>query len=160
MWYRESESACLLQVTVPLSHLINVLHSVQSSVGGCSTTSSSRRHKELLPQSQPSHTQVFHISTIAVFIGPFEHEIIVITCFVQPKLNLRELGLSDLGQEQLDELVKHVFPCWSPQDTPFTLGAEAVWRTSHMSTHSFFCNKHGETDLCCCSFLCKVIQRQ
>lgn len=34
------------QVTVPLSHLINVLHSMKSSVGSSSTTSSSRKHKE------------------------------------------------------------------------------------------------------------------
>lgn len=77
----------------------------------------------------------------------FEFCIIGITYYVQPKLNLRELGLADLGVQQLDDLVNHVLPCWGPQDTPFPLGGQTVWKTSHMSTHSFFCNKHGETGL-------------
>lgn len=65
--------------------------------------------------------------------------------YVQPKLNLRELGLADLGVQQLDDLVNHVLPYWGPQDTPFLLGGQTVWKTFHMSSHSFFCNKHGET---------------
>lgn len=66
---------------------------------------------------------------------------------MQPKLNLRDLGLSELGVRQLDELVNHLLPCWTSHDTPFSLGGQTVWRTSHMSTPSFFCNKHGEGDL-------------
>lgn len=66
---------------------------------------------------------------------------------MQPKLNLRELGLSDLGVQQLDDLVNQVLPYWGPQDTPFLLAGQTVWKASHMSTHSFFCNKHGEADL-------------
>uniref|UniRef100_A0A674PPH0 ATP-dependent zinc metalloprotease YME1L1 n=1 Tax=Takifugu rubripes TaxID=31033 RepID=A0A674PPH0_TAKRU len=104
------------QVTVPLSHLINVLHSVKSSVGCGTTTFSSRKQKNLAPESELSRTE--------------------------PKLSLRDLGLSELGERQLDELVNHLLPCWSPQHTPFPLGGQTVWRTSHMSTHSFFCNKH------------------
>lgn len=72
---------------------------------------------------------------------------IVTTYYVQPKLSLRELGLSELGERQLVELVNHLLPCWSPQDTPVSVGGQTVWRTSHMSTHSFFLNKHGEPEL-------------
>lgn len=73
--------------------------------------------------------------------------IIVTTLSVQPKLSLRELGLSELGERQLDELVNLLLPRWSPQDAPFLVGGQTVWRTSHMSTHSFFWNKHGEPEL-------------
>lgn len=58
--------------------------------------------------------------------------------------NLRELGLSDLGALQLDELVNRVLPRLSPQEAPLPLGGQTAWRTSHLSTHSFFYNKHGE----------------
>lgn len=58
-------------------------------------------------------------------------------------LNLRELGLSDLGEQQLDELVNRVLPHLSPQQAALPLGGQTAWRTSHLSTHSFFYNKHG-----------------
>uniref|UniRef100_UPI0037E7659E ATP-dependent zinc metalloprotease YME1L1b isoform X2 n=1 Tax=Semicossyphus pulcher TaxID=241346 RepID=UPI0037E7659E len=106
------------QVTVPLSHLINVLHSMKSSVGSSSSvTCKSRNHKEHLSDSEQHCTE--------------------------PVLNLRELGLSDLGAQQLDELVNRVFPRLSPQEAPLTLGGQTAWRTSHLSTNSFFYNKHG-----------------
>ena len=63
---------------------------------------------------------------------------------VQPMWNLRELGLSDLGAQQLDELVNSVLPRLSPQETPRPLAGQTAWRTSHLSTHSFYYNKHGE----------------
>ncbi|XP_068427153.1 ATP-dependent zinc metalloprotease YME1L1b [Clinocottus analis] len=106
------------QVTVPLSHLINVLHSLKSSV--CSSSSApckSRKHKE-------------HAS------DPELHR-------TEPTWNLRELGLSDLRAQQLDELVNSVLPRLSPQETPLRLGERNAWRTSHLSTHSFYYNKHG-----------------
>uniref|UniRef100_A0A669F404 ATP-dependent zinc metalloprotease YME1L1 n=1 Tax=Oreochromis niloticus TaxID=8128 RepID=A0A669F404_ORENI len=61
--------------------------------------------------------------------------------------NLRELGLSDLGTQQLDELVNRVLPHLSPQEAPLAFGGQTAWRTSHLSTHSFFHNKHGEEDI-------------
>ncbi|CAJ1071675.1 ATP-dependent zinc metalloprotease YME1L1b isoform X2 [Xyrichtys novacula] len=101
------------QVTVPLSHLINVLHSMKSSVGSSSSVSCPlRAHKEHVSDSERHCTE--------------------------PMLSLRELGLSDLGALQLDELEKHMFPRLSPQEAPQT-----AWRTSHLSTHSFFSNKYG-----------------
>ncbi|XP_034411664.1 ATP-dependent zinc metalloprotease YME1L1b isoform X2 [Cyclopterus lumpus] len=106
------------QVTVPLSHLINVLHSMKSSVGSSSSASyKSRKHKEQASDSERHSTE--------------------------PMWNLRELGLSDLGAQQLDELVNSVFPRLSPQETPLCLGGQTAWRTSHLSTHSFYSNKHG-----------------
>ncbi|XP_075953756.1 ATP-dependent zinc metalloprotease YME1L1-like isoform X2 [Anarhichas minor] len=110
------------QVTVPLSHLINVLHSMKSAVGSSSSSSSlapckSRKHKEHASDSELHRTE--------------------------PTWNLRELGLSDLGAQQLDELVSSVFPRLSPQETPPRSGGQTAWRTSHLSTHSFYYNKHG-----------------
>ncbi|XP_056277491.1 ATP-dependent zinc metalloprotease YME1L1b isoform X2 [Pseudoliparis swirei] len=105
------------QVTVPLSHLINVLHSMKSSLGSSSAAYKSRKHKEQASDSERHPTE--------------------------PMWNLRELGLSDLGAQQLDELVNSVFPRSSPQETPLCLGGQTAWRTSHLSTHSFYYNKHG-----------------
>ncbi|XP_074506579.1 ATP-dependent zinc metalloprotease YME1L1-like isoform X2 [Sebastes fasciatus] len=109
------------QVTVPLSHLINVLHSMKSSVGSSSSSSSttckSRKHKQHASDSEQHRTE--------------------------PMWNLRELGLSDLGARQLDELVNSVLPRLSPQEAPRPLAGQTAWRTSHLSTHSFYYNKHG-----------------
>uniref|UniRef100_A0A8D0AC58 ATP-dependent zinc metalloprotease YME1L1 n=1 Tax=Sander lucioperca TaxID=283035 RepID=A0A8D0AC58_SANLU len=60
----------------------------------------------------------------------------------QPMWNMRELGLSDLGAQQLDELVNSVLPHLSPQQAPLPLGGQTAWHASHLSTHSFFFNKH------------------
>lgn len=106
------------QVTVPLSHLINVLHSMKSSVGSSSSvTCTSRKHKEHAPDLDLHCTE--------------------------PMWTLRELGLSDLGAQQLDELVSRVLPRLSPEEAPLALGGKTAWRTSHLSTPSFFYNKHG-----------------
>ncbi|XP_041805626.1 ATP-dependent zinc metalloprotease YME1L1b isoform X2 [Chelmon rostratus] len=106
------------QVTVPLSHLINVLHSMKTSVGSSSSaTCTSRKHKEHASDSDLHCTE--------------------------PMWNLRELGLSDLGAQQLNEVVNRVLPRLSPQEVSLSLSGQTAWRTSHLSTHSFFCNKHG-----------------
>ena len=70
---------------------------------------------------------------------------------LQPMWNLRELGLSDLGAQQLDELVNRVLPRLSPQEAPlpFGIGGQTPWRTSHLSTPSFFHNKHGRDVYLC-----------
>uniref|UniRef100_A0A8C6LEV1 ATP-dependent zinc metalloprotease YME1L1 n=1 Tax=Nothobranchius furzeri TaxID=105023 RepID=A0A8C6LEV1_NOTFU len=57
--------------------------------------------------------------------------------------NLRELGLSDLGKQQLDELVDRVLKGLSPDDVAPPVGGQTAWRASYLSTHSFFHNKHG-----------------
>uniref|UniRef100_A0AAX7TUY3 ATP-dependent zinc metalloprotease YME1L1 n=1 Tax=Astatotilapia calliptera TaxID=8154 RepID=A0AAX7TUY3_ASTCA len=111
------------QVTVPLSHLINVLHSLKSSVGSSSSAScKSRKHKERAADPELHCAEVLAVQSV---------------------WNLRELGLSDLGTQQLDELVTRVLPHLSPQEAPLAFGGQTAWRTSHLSTHSFFHNKHG-----------------
>uniref|UniRef100_A0A7N6F6D1 ATP-dependent zinc metalloprotease YME1L1 n=1 Tax=Anabas testudineus TaxID=64144 RepID=A0A7N6F6D1_ANATE len=42
----------------------------------------------------------------------------------------------------LNELVNNVLPRLSPKEVPPPLDGQTVWRTSHLSTHSFFYNKH------------------
>lgn len=107
------------QVTVPLSHLINVLHSMKSSVGSSSSSPpcKSGTHKEHAADPELHCTE--------------------------PPWSLRELGLSDLGAQQLDELVSRVLPRWSPPETLRPPGRQTTWRTSHLSTHSFYYNKNG-----------------
>uniref|UniRef100_A0A8C7FX42 ATP-dependent zinc metalloprotease YME1L1 n=1 Tax=Oncorhynchus kisutch TaxID=8019 RepID=A0A8C7FX42_ONCKI len=106
------------QVTVPLSHLINALHSLKSSVG----SSSSATAKPL--QKQHASEQDLHSN--------------------EPTWSLRDLGLSDLGMRQLDEIVSGVLPRLSQQGVPSSSSpSQKAWRTSHLSSQSFFHNKHG-----------------
>ncbi|KAM9719364.1 ATP-dependent zinc metalloprotease YME1L1-like isoform 1-T1 [Menidia menidia] len=106
------------QVTLPLSHLINILHSLKSSVGSSSSaTCKSRKHKE-------------HAADVELHC-------------TEPVWNPRELGFSDLGKQQLEELVSCVLPCLSPKDSPPPFGSQTPWRTSYVSAHSFYNNKHG-----------------
>lgn len=141
------------QVTVPLSHLINVLHSMKSSVGCGGTTCSPRKHKKCASDSELHCTEVFLINDYnkwnsrGIWIITIQNMLWCV--YVQPMLNLRELGLSDLGAQQLDELVNHVLPRRSPQKAPLPLSGQTAWRTSHISTHSFLYNKHGENERLC-----------
>ncbi|KAJ8375822.1 hypothetical protein SKAU_G00064020 [Synaphobranchus kaupii] len=101
------------QVTVPLSHLLNTLHSLKSSA--CSSIQSLQRERrqELdLPSSELT-------------------------------LNLRDLGLADLRAGQLDELVSRLLPRPSSEECPSIVPVRHSWRTSHLSSDSFFRNKHG-----------------
>uniref|UniRef100_A0A667Z2B2 ATP-dependent zinc metalloprotease YME1L1 n=1 Tax=Myripristis murdjan TaxID=586833 RepID=A0A667Z2B2_9TELE len=65
--------------------------------------------------------------------------------------SLRELGLTDLGVRQLDKLVNSVLPSVSQQEVllPSNTSSQTAWRTSHLSSHSFFCNKHGKVVYLC-----------
>ncbi|XP_037537983.1 ATP-dependent zinc metalloprotease YME1L1b [Nematolebias whitei] len=101
------------QVTLPLSHLLNILHPVKSSVG----SSCKSRHRKQAPHAHLQHAQ--------------------------SKWNLQELGLSDLNKQQLDELGNRVVTCLKPHDTALPLDGQTSWRTSYLSTSSFFHNKHG-----------------
>uniref|UniRef100_A0A8C1MIM9 ATP-dependent zinc metalloprotease YME1L1 n=2 Tax=Cyprinus carpio TaxID=7962 RepID=A0A8C1MIM9_CYPCA len=67
-------------------------------------------------------------------------------CAGKPSLTLRDLGLTDLGVSQLDELVQKLLPCVTQRDSLSQLrSVPNIWRTSHLSSDSFFHNKHGET---------------
>uniref|UniRef100_A0A674E2X1 ATP-dependent zinc metalloprotease YME1L1 n=1 Tax=Salmo trutta TaxID=8032 RepID=A0A674E2X1_SALTR len=106
------------QVTVPLSHLINALHSLKSSVGSSSSATAKPPHK------QHASEQDLHSN--------------------EPTWSLRDLGLSDLGVRQLDELVSGVLPRLSQQGVASSSSpSQKAWRTSHLSSQSFFHNKHG-----------------
>uniref|UniRef100_A0AAQ5Y8Z8 ATP-dependent zinc metalloprotease YME1L1 n=1 Tax=Amphiprion ocellaris TaxID=80972 RepID=A0AAQ5Y8Z8_AMPOC len=88
--------------------------------------------------------------------NPSSHAMLVISLVTQPRSlnlpmwNLRESGLLDLGTRQLDELMSRVLPHLSPQEMPPSLGGQTAWRASHLSTHSFFHNKHGENEHLSC----------
>ena len=56
-------------------------------------------------------------------------------------MSLRDLGLSDIRVSQLDELVSRLLPTLGPEQPP---AVPSTWKTSHLSTNSFFHNKHGE----------------
>ncbi|CAG05480.1 unnamed protein product, partial [Tetraodon nigroviridis] len=58
----------------------------------------------------------------------------------EPSVSLRDLGLSEIRASQLDELVSRLLPAPQPEELPVV---PSVWRTSHVSTDSFFHNKHG-----------------
>uniref|UniRef100_A0A8C7G0A6 YME1 like 1 ATPase n=1 Tax=Oncorhynchus kisutch TaxID=8019 RepID=A0A8C7G0A6_ONCKI len=93
------------QVTVPLSHLINALHSLKSSVG----SSSSATAKPL--QKQHASEQDLHSNEV---------------------------------NTHLDEIVSGVLPRLSQQGVPSSSSpSQKAWRTSHLSSQSFFHNKHG-----------------
>lgn len=66
--------------------------------------------------------------------------------YLQPTVSLRELGLSDLGVGQLSELVNRLLPRLESglSAPPAPLQYSSSWRTSHLSSDSFFHNKHGE----------------
>ncbi|XP_024130005.1 ATP-dependent zinc metalloprotease YME1L1 [Oryzias melastigma] len=104
------------QVTVPLSHLINILHPLKSSFGSSSSaTSKSRKLKE---QDSEQHCP-------------------------ETTWTLRELGFPDLGKQQLEEMLKTVLPHISADVVSPQLDRQTLWKTSYLSSNSFFHNKYG-----------------
>ncbi|XP_029935339.1 ATP-dependent zinc metalloprotease YME1L1 isoform X2 [Myripristis murdjan] len=102
------------QMIVPLSQLINALHSLKSSASSAATASVQSLHKDFTSESNP--------------------------LLKEPTASLRDLGLSEIRVGQLDELVSRLLPTPGPEQPPT---APSVWRTSHISAHTFFQNKHG-----------------
>ncbi|XP_068604658.1 ATP-dependent zinc metalloprotease YME1L1-like [Brachionichthys hirsutus] len=103
------------QVTVPLSHFINVLHSLRSSGGAVAAPPPWRG------EARSSATRRY--------------------C-PQAAWSVRELGFSDLGAQSLKELV---LPRLHPLEAELQLGGQTSWRTSYISTRSFFYNKNGHS---------------
>ena len=67
---------------------------------------------------------------------------------MQPSWNLRDLGLTDLGVGQLDELVDRLLPYVTQKVSSQPSRAESnPWKASYLSTDSFFHNKYGEETL-------------
>uniref|UniRef100_A0A8C9ZUS6 ATP-dependent zinc metalloprotease YME1L1 n=2 Tax=Sander lucioperca TaxID=283035 RepID=A0A8C9ZUS6_SANLU len=100
---------CICQMIVPLSQLINALHSLKNSA----TASVQKRVNNLI--------LLFSLSS-------------------QPSVSLRDLGLSEIRASQLDELVSRLLPIPGPEEPP---AVPSIWRSSHVSSDSFFHNKHG-----------------
>ncbi|XP_078136284.1 ATP-dependent zinc metalloprotease YME1L1-like isoform X2 [Sander vitreus] len=98
------------QMIVPLSQLINALHSLKNSA----TASVQALHKDFIPE---------HSSYLK-----------------EPSVSLRDLGLSEIRVSQLDELVSRLLPIPGPEEPP---AVPSIWRSSHVSSDSFFHNKHG-----------------
>lgn len=97
-------------MVAPLSQLINALHSLKSSA----TASVQSLHKDFTPE-QSAYLK-------------------------EPSVSLRELGLSDIRESQLEELVSRLLPTLGPDEPP---AGPSAWTTSHVSADSFFHNKHG-----------------
>ena len=58
---------------------------------------------------------------------------------LQPVLNLRDLGLSELKIGQIDQLVDSLLPGFYKDKN-----VSSHWHTSHVSAQSFFENKYGK----------------
>uniref|UniRef100_A0A674NBL1 ATP-dependent zinc metalloprotease YME1L1 n=1 Tax=Takifugu rubripes TaxID=31033 RepID=A0A674NBL1_TAKRU len=100
-----------VQMLLPLSQLINALHTLKNSA----TASIQTLNRDLISEHN-SHLR-------------------------EPHVSLRDLGLSEIRASQLDELVSRLLPAPRPIEP---LAVPSVWRTSHISSDSFFHNKHGE----------------
>ncbi|KAK2868267.1 hypothetical protein Q7C36_000138 [Tachysurus vachellii] len=62
----------------------------------------------------------------------------------EPSWSLKDMGLTDLGVGQLDELVDKLLPCETQDMSLKAHRAEShPWRTSYLSTDSFYHNKYG-----------------
>ncbi|XP_019387161.1 PREDICTED: ATP-dependent zinc metalloprotease YME1L1 isoform X1 [Crocodylus porosus] len=104
------------QVTVPLSHLINAFHSPKSSATSASTAAIHSLQKDTAPEHDAQSSK--------------------------PVVNLREMGLSDLKVNELNELRNRLLPGLYEENK-----TSSQWHVSYVSAQSFFENKHGFTDI-------------
>uniref|UniRef100_A0A665X7M4 ATP-dependent zinc metalloprotease YME1L1 n=1 Tax=Echeneis naucrates TaxID=173247 RepID=A0A665X7M4_ECHNA len=88
------------------------------------------------------------VSVISVIMCPktdvriwYEFQIF---CLSKPTVSLRDLGLSDIRASQLDELVSRLLPIPGPEEPP---AVPSIWKMSHISSDSFFHNKHAASAL-------------
>uniref|UniRef100_A0A8C5AHT9 YME1 like 1 ATPase n=1 Tax=Gadus morhua TaxID=8049 RepID=A0A8C5AHT9_GADMO len=102
------------QMILPLSQLANAIHSLKSAASSAVTASVQNL------QSVPCCVSVS----------------------LQPSVSLKDVGLSEFGAGQLEELVSRLLPCLGPLEAP---SCSSPWRTSHASAKSFFHNKHGSS---------------
>uniref|UniRef100_A0A673M711 ATP-dependent zinc metalloprotease YME1L1 n=1 Tax=Sinocyclocheilus rhinocerous TaxID=307959 RepID=A0A673M711_9TELE len=63
-----------------------------------------------------------------------------------PKVNLKDLGLSELRYSHVRDVLEHLLPSIDPEEKSISSAAQnsTTWRTSHISASSFFQNKYGE----------------
>uniref|UniRef100_A0A8C1YXE8 ATP-dependent zinc metalloprotease YME1L1 n=1 Tax=Cyprinus carpio TaxID=7962 RepID=A0A8C1YXE8_CYPCA len=64
----------------------------------------------------------------------------------EPKVNLKDLGLSELRFSHVRDVVERLLPSVDPEEKSISSAAQnsTAWRTSHISGPSFFQNKYGE----------------
>ncbi|XP_016146791.1 ATP-dependent zinc metalloprotease YME1L1-like isoform X1 [Sinocyclocheilus grahami] len=107
------------QGTVPLTHLINVVQYLKSSANTAITTSVQSLQRDLSPEHDPD--------------------------LREPKVNLKDLGLSELRYSHVRDVLEHLLPSIDPEEKSISSAAQnsATWRTSHISASSFFQNKYG-----------------
>ncbi|XP_059391153.1 ATP-dependent zinc metalloprotease YME1L1-like isoform X2 [Carassius carassius] len=107
------------QGTVPLTHLINVVQYLKSSANTAITTSVQSLHRDLSPEHDP--------------------------LLSEPKVNLKDLGLSELRFSHVWDVLKRLLPSIDPEEKSISSAAQnpTTWRTSHISASSFFQNKYG-----------------
>ncbi|KAL4624629.1 ATP-dependent zinc metalloprotease YME1L1-like, partial [Arapaima gigas] len=112
----------LCQVTVPLSHLINAFHSLKNP-----KRSSCFQQKEPVLENDLQNCEVRHVTLL-------------------PSLSLRDLGLTDLKEDRLHDLVDQLLPGLlqsAESSSSFQAPRPNSWSISHVSTDCFFQNKHG-----------------
>uniref|UniRef100_A0A9J7X1M1 ATP-dependent zinc metalloprotease YME1L1 n=2 Tax=Cyprinus carpio TaxID=7962 RepID=A0A9J7X1M1_CYPCA len=106
--------------TVPLTHLINVVQYLKSSANTAITTSVQGLQRDLSPEHDP--------------------------LLSEPKVNLKDLGLSELRFSHVRDVLERLLPSRDPEEKSISSAAQysTTWRTSHISASSFFQNKYGE----------------
>uniref|UniRef100_A0A673JMG5 ATP-dependent zinc metalloprotease YME1L1 n=1 Tax=Sinocyclocheilus rhinocerous TaxID=307959 RepID=A0A673JMG5_9TELE len=64
----------------------------------------------------------------------------------EPKVKLKDLGLSELRFHHVREVLERLLPSIDPEEKSISNAAQnsTAWRTSHISAPSFFQNKYGE----------------
>uniref|UniRef100_A0A672LX52 ATP-dependent zinc metalloprotease YME1L1 n=1 Tax=Sinocyclocheilus grahami TaxID=75366 RepID=A0A672LX52_SINGR len=64
----------------------------------------------------------------------------------EPKVDLKDLGLSELRFHRVREVLERLLPSIDPEEKSISSAAQnsTAWRTSHISAPSFFQNKYGE----------------
>ncbi|KAK7123491.1 hypothetical protein R3I93_021805 [Phoxinus phoxinus] len=112
-------SAFQSQGTVPFTHLINAVQYLKSSANSAVTTSVQSLQRDLSPEHDP--------------------------LLNEPKVNLKELGLSELRFSHVRDVLERLLPSIDPEEKSISSAARnsTAWRTSHMSAPSFFQNKNG-----------------
>ncbi|XP_077101282.1 ATP-dependent zinc metalloprotease YME1L1 isoform X4 [Siphateles boraxobius] len=107
------------QGTVPLTHLINVVQYLKSSANSAVTTSVQSLQRDLSTEHDP--------------------------LLNEPKVNLKDLGLSELRFSHVRDVLERLLPSIDPEEKSISSEAQnsTAWRTSHISAPSFFQNKNG-----------------
>ncbi|XP_060778125.1 ATP-dependent zinc metalloprotease YME1L1-like isoform X1 [Neoarius graeffei] len=128
------------QVTVLLSQIINAVHSLKVSASSTATAAVQSLHRALsadqhmLPQTSDTLLKQIH----------------------------KDLGISELRLSGANELLNRLLPIPAPKESSDLRVClrPSRWKTSHISTDSFFHNKHGFSHRMPGLFGCPIFHRQ